>query len=388
MPIVRALGVLMMRCKRDTRQIDKIFNVLLLSLLSLYGCGSEYTVVNGELQVTSVPNQEAHQNGQANLVTIVGEVFLDSSVLRRPMRMAVQGNHLLIIDRDPEAPLKISNRLRPYDLVGFQVYDSLSRTQLAPSAIGVTDQPACCEAWILEAPHQRVSLLTGQPGRDLSIVRRIRLAFDGPALMSVPLTDGYFVVTGVFDTSHRYAIANSRGSPDKWAGQLPFLVDEIPLYVQQHAFQGTVARRPSHDDFVIVARHSSAIQIVLESQRTILARTPVTFYPTYGVQEFGSSDVFTIEESTVFGYVDVAATSDYILALYSGKRFGDNPSGAHLATEVHLFDWEGNLLRRARLDHPALTIASTPTIDMLYTTRRGAVAVMLYRSETLSKLLP
>lgn len=71
------------------------------------------------------------------------------------------------------------------------------------------------------------------------------------------------------------------------------------------------------------------------------------------------------------GYVDCAAGGDLIFALFSGRRSGSfsNAYERLLARYVHVFRWDGTLVRVLRLSEPVFSIAFDATTSTLYGAR-------------------
>jgi hypothetical protein len=55
----------------------------------------------------------------------------------------------------------------------------------------------------------------------------------------------------------------------------------------------------------------------------------------------------------------------FLYALYDGRLTGANPENAVPHGEIHVFDWEGALVRTLVLDHPTTGIAVLPGDSLL-----------------------
>ena len=71
-------------------------------------------------------------------------------------------------------------------------------------------------------------------------------------------------------------------------------------------------------------------------------------------------------------YMSVQCDEKYIYALYKGEEPHEK------ATVVHVFDWEGQLLRRIELSHPASSLSLDPVSGMLYTMRYDEEEIYRY----------
>ena len=69
-------------------------------------------------------------------------------------------------------------------------------------------------------------------------------------------------------------------------------------------------------------------------------------------------------------YISVQCDNRYIYALYAGES--DRP------TTVHVFDWDGRLLRRLELSHPASLLSLDPVSGKLYAMYRDEEEIYRY----------
>lgn len=75
-------------------------------------------------------------------------------------------------------------------------------------------------------------------------------------------------------------------------------------------------------------------------------------------------------------YMSVQCDDEYIYALYKGGETSDK------ATTVHVFDWDGHLVRKIKLDRPASSISLDPVSGMLYTMYPNQEEIYSYRINT------
>lgn len=79
-----------------------------------------------------------------------------------------------------------------------------------------------------------------------------------------------------------------------------------------------------------------------------------------------TSDGFVIESQGNLGYKSVAMTDSFIYALYCGKPMNSN-SWATSASVIHVYDYNGSLVKKFLLPEPALRICISPDGKNLYT---------------------
>jgi hypothetical protein len=66
-----------------------------------------------------------------------------------------------------------------------------------------------------------------------------------------------------------------------------------------------------------------------------------------------------------WAYYDCAVSDNFLYALYDGRLTGADPGNAVPYGEIHVFDWEGALVRTLVLDHPTTGIAVLPGDTLL-----------------------
>lgn len=87
-----------------------------------------------------------------------------------------------------------------------------------------------------------------------------------------------------------------------------------------------------------------------------------------GIRTSGTPDFKDLEKKTTeikFYYSDICIDNEYIYGLYSNKIFNDQ-NYPFVSNEVHVFDWEGNAIRKLILDREFDRIALDPVKKKLY----------------------
>jgi hypothetical protein len=96
------------------------------------------------------------------------------------------------------------------------------------------------------------------------------------------------------------------------------------------------------------------------------AEVPVPFEPIIRMGSNGAIPLFKTDDQTLFGYVSVAATHDRIIALFSGRTRAGFPGRASLASQIHVFDWDGHLRVVRDLDRDVFLVAVSSDGSTLY----------------------
>jgi hypothetical protein len=69
------------------------------------------------------------------------------------------------------------------------------------------------------------------------------------------------------------------------------------------------------------------------------------------------------------GYVAMAATSDRVIAVFSGRTLGECEIEASAGRDLHVFDWAGNLVAIYRLDTALRAVAVDTETGVVYGSR-------------------
>jgi hypothetical protein len=73
---------------------------------------------------------------------------------------------------------------------------------------------------------------------------------------------------------------------------------------------------------------------------------------------------FKISEKEPYRYyTDVSVSDEFIIGLYVEKK---ETEGDFSSDKIHIYNWDGNLIAKFKLDHKILQIALNPTNQMLF----------------------
>lgn len=283
------------------------------------------------------------------------------------------GGHLIVADAIGEPPVHV------FALEDGRYLGGLGRSGDGPGefrSVWSFDVPLRSEdrLWILDFMHRRTSLVdlnvaTPDSGVPSVIQYESIVTFDSPSPLTgvARLPEGGFIATGFFEDG-RLATFSQEGERLATFGDVPGVELQVPASVRQHAFQTTMAPHPDRSRFVLVNRHASTIEIY-RSDGSLLALASGTdrFLPVFetGRLRDGSPALATGDDLR-FGYVDVATTEYNIYALFSGRTRGDFPGSAYFGRELHVYDWDGDLVERFAVDRDLIAVAVDQTSQMLY----------------------
>jgi hypothetical protein len=312
--------------------------------------------------------------------TIRSAVLYGGDALGRPQSIGIAGEWLLVGDRPQPHALHLIRRTDGHhaaswgrDGEGPGEFRTLWGIQPDRDGRAWLYDPSLSRLTLIDAP----SLAAGRPD---PVRRMVRLHADMVPMTALWMADTLLVSSGMF-TQGRLAMFDASGRLKRVAGSLPAAREGIPPQVAQHAYSGTLVRHPTRPLLAIGTRHADRVELYDADGRLLrVARGPRGFEPVFEVAMAGGQPTMASGDEMRFGYVDVAAAGEHLYALYSGASRGERPGRASFGGEVHVFDWDGRLLRILPLDHLALGLAVSDDGRTLYTVRHDPAPAVLRTS--------
>jgi hypothetical protein len=298
---------------------------------------------------------------------LAGRVLHTSPVLALPTRLAVVGEHLVVVDAASDSALHVLDRrsgrlLRSLGRRGkgpgeFQGAWSLAPDRAWPDAV-----------WVYDLPLRRLTRVPLAREADVraSARRMVRLA--GGAVLTNPTWLGAdTILSPGFLLDARVALFDGAG---RRIGQLgdPPLSPESGQPMQ--ATQALVALHPDGRRIAIANRYVGRIELLDLPDGTVhTIDAPVEV-------NAGHAPIALDR----FAYLDVAGTTDRVIALFSGRTRDEYDGRAVFGDRLHVFDWEGRFQSEVRLDADALAIAVAEREGVVYALRHEPEpAVVRYR---------
>ena len=312
------------------------------------------------------------------VIPLAGTTLYDGDVLAMPTQIAIARDRIALVDGFAERPVHV------LDLAGRYVA-GLGRSGEGPGEFeGARALEPTADGqgfWVFDAALSRLTLVEPDRWDAISASSRVTLPLRGPAfvLSLVRRADGGFLAAGFFGEG-RLGHFTADGEYEGASGVLPTSDIEAPPEVVQHAYRGNLKADPAGNRLVLANRHAGFLEVFTsdgESVRRIDG--PFPFEPVFKVKMGEKGPSLATGESLRFGYVDVAATTDRIYALFSGRTRAGHPDDAVYGREVHVFDWDGTLQSVLQLDADAMAIVVDPQRGRLLTVRHlPSPAVLSY----------
>ncbi|NLT50643.1 MAG: hypothetical protein GXX85_06995, partial [Ignavibacteria bacterium] len=277
--------------------------------------------------------------------------------------LTVSGNILILIDHKP---INNDNQLRVYNLENFDFMYSTGRIGAGPGEFtqGISLNVSRFDSTIvslLDLTSFKV-LFYKNKNNLLSYTNNIQLEEGRPyAPVYVNRNSIYSLCSEIFDG--RFAKYDSLGKLLNTLGDLPpGKEDDTPVPVHQQACDGELLITPDASKFVVSYRFADMIDIY-DSIGVLLKRIQGDkgLTPIYRVVYDSYPYMVLDKEKAIIGYIDIAVTNKYIIALYSGNKPYTNIEGDLL----QCFDFDGNLISTCKLDKKVSKITIDKKNDRL-----------------------
>lgn len=135
------------------------------------------------------------------------------------------------------------------------------------------------------------------------------------------------------------------------------------------AYQGPFVTNPSKTKVVYAVTSADIIHFYDVSADDIkIIKKHEGSYPDYTPYEEGTSVGATQNATSNLWYISAAATDQFVYLLYSGRSVAQHPMSFWSSEEVHVYDWDGNMVKKYKLDAPCTTLCVSPDDKKLWAT--------------------
>lgn len=346
--------------------------VLAIPLLAVLAAACTDTPANGRYGPASL------DHSKLPVERVKGRTLYDADLLGFPSDIARVGRYLTVLDGAADSVVHV---LRAED--GSYVR-SLGRRGAGPrefkGAWTLGDSEGD-ELWVYDLSVRRMTRIdlgvpverAGEPlpMRSFNLVSSLTPTDPRWCGDTVLVSPGFFV-------DGRIARFNPAGELVRTVGAVPEDGSGMPPTVRQEAYVGRLAVDPAGRRLAIATRHADRIEIY-RCDGTLLGRVrgPFGFDPVYGTARGRNGPIMSTGDDLRFGYVDVAATGKYIFALFSGRTREGYKGDSSFGRFVHVFSWDGRLLRVVEADSDLLAITVDPAANTLYAIRHAPSPAVL-----------
>ncbi|MBB4635845.1 BF3164 family lipoprotein [Longimicrobium terrae] len=299
-------------------------------------------------------------------VKVNSRVFASGSFLGMPGRMLVSGDYLLVLDGATDSAVHVistrdGHRVRSIGRRGKGPGEFEGARSFAVRSAG--DPP-----WVFDISLGRLTQVDPATPFHPASARTLLLA--GEVLPVQPLwLNDTLLVSPNFSDRGRLTFFNSEGKFLRGAGTLPSAPGTPPSVLQQAWVGGMTASR-SRGLLAIATFYADQLEIFRNDGTLVRkVRGPFHFDPQYTVANAGGMLTMSSGDAMRIGYSSVVSTDEYIYAVFSGRtREGFGPSSS-FGRYIHVFDWDGELVKVLELDTAVLSLALSADHRTLYASR-------------------
>lgn len=303
------------------------------------------------------PIEGDSRSPDASMTSVAGASIYEGERLAMPVQIAVLDDRIVLADGYASTPIHVLDPDGRY-LMG------LGREGEGP---GEFKWPRTLERaadghgfWVFDAELSRLTLVVPERWNTVPASEHAIVSLHGPAFVTgvARRASGDLLATGLFSDG-RIGHYTDSGAYESASGPLPSSEIEAPPAVLQHAYRGVLKADPAGERFVMANRHAGFLEVYSATGEPLRRiQGPFEFDPEFEVVRGETGPSLATGPSLRFGYIDVAPTSDRIYALFSGRTRAAHPDDATYGREVHVFDWDGRLLERIRLDADVIALAA------------------------------
>jgi hypothetical protein len=292
-----------------------------------------------------------------------GVTFNVARLIGNPRRLTIAGQYLVILNQLPNPAVTVLDKTTGVHIASF------GRRGTGPGEFEVPWQVAAAPrssdaVSVFDLQTKRVTLLgVGDPAAMGALRRTVSLGFAGAVLCPVWIDSNTVLTTGVFERRFKLLDLMRRGARE--VGEPLPVPAELALDVKATAAaQGALGIRPDRSRLVFAGRFLG--QLLFYDRDGSFVGSATTTHASEPIFDSVSNRRPFIQGAGMqhIQYLDVAATEERILALYSGDR--DAPGLSHLGHVVEVYDWSGHLVGTFPLSTPTDAIAVDPTSDNVF----------------------
>lgn len=141
--------------------------------------------------------------------------------------------------------------------------------------------------------------------------------------------------------------------------------DNLTAAQKFELFQGEITINQYNNKIVYTSARCDLIKIFsVQDGIPVEVKTRYSFLPKY---RRNNADYLTLLPENPNGYISVSVSDNYILALFSGRSKKEHGDRHYFGDMIHIFDWEGDLIRKVVLDKDAWQITINKSTNKLYT---------------------
>ena len=303
------------------------------------------------------------------LAPLEARALSEGDFLGIPVRVAVVGPHLVVADLAGSSPLHLMRASDGRHLASFGGRgEGPGEFRSAANVLEVPGSESVF--WVYDFNLGRITRFDlAEPDSSRFAGRNSILLQTAAAYNPILLADSVVLSLGYF-AGGRLGEFDRQGKLAREHGAVPPGSADHPYHIRQHSYYGTLAADSRRSRIAVACNYAGQLELYSGDGRFLgLGRAPYRFEPRFAAVEGRRGLNFQVVPDLRYGYVGVAATDRYVLALFSGRTHEPSPRSAGEGEYVHVFDWSGRFVKALRLNTAVTSIAVSPDGSRLYAVR-------------------
>lgn len=301
---------------------------------------------------------------------IQSQRFYSSDSLGSPTRLVVADDKIVVINSYGEPYIHVIDKTRGELITTFGRNGEGPGEYKAPFAVSTGLDPDTI--YVGDAGIGRVtSVVLTQMTANSDAYSRI-IPVTGTTFQEIlRVPDGFLANSG--SGRDRFFRMNMNGRITATFGPPPPVdTTEVPPDVAALAYTDVIA--VNHQRGLIAAGGAwTGSLVIYESDGSIRdsVDTPIRFRPRFRVGSRAERPSFIPAQETRQGYVDLVGTQCCIIGLFSGKTLAESAGSSATGRDLHVFTWDGDLLRVLRVDRNINSLAIDSQNDSFFASHWG-----------------
>ena len=304
-----------------------------------------------------------------------GTVLISSDSLGSPHLIAVGRDRIYVGDT------KASRSLLIFDRHTGDFVSSVGDEGQGPREINflwaMDFKPGQDSGWLFEFSPRRMLFFDGGSLTGESIVLQDLGAPMGPAW----ITGSRIASVGMYEEG-RLAVHRADGDFMYFIGDHPPGESDVPVPVRQHAFEALIQTNSDSSKIVVATQNTDRIEIYDTDSLLHTIRGPVFSEPHYTVHHNDSGDSWlSLDDETIKSYSSVAATDEFIFALYSGRTLEWLKRTTWFVPPgrtVFVFTWSGHPVATLNIEDGVVAIGVSADSHNLYAVYHRPAPMVLH----------
>lgn len=180
----------------------------------------------------------------------------------------------------------------------------------------------------------------------------------------LPMKGGKYVSAGLYEDARFYLLDSTGQAVGNYA-DFPYKEKQaLDMRVLSQAYMSELAANAEGDKFAAAVMNCKIISFYeVDKDKINLIKEVVAGHPDF---KHDGKHYGGISKESPLGYVSITASDKHVYAMYSGKSYKEYADKAFQATDLWVYDWQGELAERFALDIPVSHVRISKDGSCLY----------------------